>query len=202
MTKINPVRVLHRVQDRLAMAGVRRKAAADLGEGVIFRGFAEIDRHPGSVISIAANVVLCSRTQDTALGVSRPVILRTLMAGAQIQISENTGLSGTVVCAAKRVAIGTNCLIGSEVIITDTDFHPIHGPEARRKAALPFPKDQDTVVIGNNVFIGARSIILKGAVVGNGSVVGAGSVVTGRFPERSIIAGNPARVIGSVKDAE
>jgi acetyltransferase-like isoleucine patch superfamily enzyme len=51
--------------------------------------------------------------------------------------------------------------------------------------------------IGKRCFIGARSLILPGIVVGDGSIVAAGSVVTKDVPARSIVAGNPARVIRS-----
>lgn len=49
--------------------------------------------------------------------------------------------------------------------------------------------------IGRNCFVGARSIVLPGVVVGDGSIIGAGSVVVRDVPPRSIVAGNPARVV-------
>ncbi|MGD0336879.1 MAG: acyltransferase [Candidatus Omnitrophota bacterium] len=54
------------------------------------------------------------------------------------------------------------------------------------------------VTIGNNVFIGIRSIILKNVKIGNNCVIGAGSVVTKDVPDNSVVAGNPAKVIMSV----
>lgn len=51
--------------------------------------------------------------------------------------------------------------------------------------------------IGENCFVGARSIILPGVTIGNGSIIGAGSVVTKDVPPRSAVAGNPARVLRS-----
>ena len=51
--------------------------------------------------------------------------------------------------------------------------------------------------IGRRCFIGARSMIMPGIAVGDGSIVAAGSVVTKDVPARSIVAGNPARIIRS-----
>ncbi len=54
--------------------------------------------------------------------------------------------------------------------------------------------------IGNNVFIGVKATILMGTHIGNNSVVGAGAVVSGSFPDNSVIAGNPARVIMTIEE--
>jgi len=51
------------------------------------------------------------------------------------------------------------------------------------------------IIIGNNVFIGNNCTILPNTIIGNNSIVGAGSVVRGRFPDNSVIFGNPARVV-------
>lgn len=51
--------------------------------------------------------------------------------------------------------------------------------------------------IGNNTFIGARSIILPGLTIGSNCIVSAGAVVTKDVPDNSIVAGNPARIISS-----
>jgi len=84
-------------------------------------------------------------------------------------------------------------MIGAESLIIDSDFHglPI---DKRHEAGISKP-----IVIGDNVFIGTRVIILKGVTVGNDAVIGAGSVVTKDITAGTISAGNPARVIGSVR---
>jgi len=54
------------------------------------------------------------------------------------------------------------------------------------------------VKIGDNVFIGANSIILPGVTIGNNAIIGAGSIVTKDIPENSIAVGNPAKIIGDL----
>lgn len=56
------------------------------------------------------------------------------------------------------------------------------------------------ILIGNNCFIGAHTIILPGVTLGERTIVGAGSVVTKSFPSEVIVAGNPAKVIGHVNE--
>jgi len=56
------------------------------------------------------------------------------------------------------------------------------------------------IFVGDNVFIGMKSIILPGTVIGNNVIVGAGSVVRGTIPDYSIVAGNPAIVIGDIRE--
>ena len=56
------------------------------------------------------------------------------------------------------------------------------------------------VTIGNNVFIGGRSIILYDVTIGDNVIIGAGSVVTRDIPSGSVVAGCPARVIGRFQD--
>ena len=56
------------------------------------------------------------------------------------------------------------------------------------------------VKIGNDVFVGAGSVILPGVSIGSRVIIGAGSVVTHDIPEGSVAAGNPAKVIASLDD--
>lgn len=55
-----------------------------------------------------------------------------------------------------------------------------------------------SITIEDNVFIGARSLIMPGVTVGKNSIVAAGSIVTKSVPESSIVAGNPAKVISTL----
>ncbi len=84
------------------------------------------------------------------------------------------------------ITIGAHVLIGPNVIVC-TAGHPVD-PEIRR-TKLEFGKP---ITIGDNVWIGAGSIILPGVSIGEDSVIGAGSVVTKDVPAGVVAAGNPA----------
>ncbi len=97
-----------------------------------------------------------------------------------------------------RVEIGNNVLIASRVFISDhnhgryDEYDPESGPST---PPLNRPLVAKSVLIRDRVWIGEHACILPGVTIGEGAVVGAGSVVTHDVPPRSIVAGNPARVI-------
>lgn len=153
---------------------------------------------PGSRIVLRRGVRLVSTSRRTPLGVNHPVVLRTLRPGATITVGAGTGLSGATVCAAAEVTIGAGCLLGANVTVVDTDFHPVHSAD-RATAPLPEPQPGERVVIGDNVFLGTGCIVLKGVTVGADCVIGAGAVVTTDCEPGTIVAGNPARVVGTVR---
>jgi maltose O-acetyltransferase len=64
---------------------------------------------------------------------------------------------------------------------------------------IDFNNRKYSVVIEDNVWIGARAIILSGAHIGEGSVIAAGAVVSRKIPPYSIVVGNPGRVVGNRK---
>jgi maltose O-acetyltransferase len=110
---------------------------------------------------------------------------------AEIVIGENNWFNNNVsLYALQSVRIGNNCLVGELVSIMDADFHEIEPATRNRSAGVVKP-----VVIGNNVWIGNRTMILKGAKIGDNSVIGTMSLVTGEIPANCIAAGVPTKVI-------
>jgi len=155
---------------------------------------------PGSSICLGRNVTMISASFATALGVSHPVVLRTLRPGAQIKIADSVGISGGSICAARLIEIGEGSMLGANVTIADTDFHSLR-PHYRHGHTDPTIGVED-VIIGKRVFVGANSIILKGVTVGDNAVIGAGSVVVKSVPANVIAAGNPCRVIRALTAQE
>lgn len=92
---------------------------------------------------------------------------------------------------SSRVHIGKNAQISSDILIRTADGHALFNMNEK----YPYNKPED-VIIGDNVWIGYHSTILKGTKISNNSVVGACSVVNKKFEkENVIIAGNPAKIV-------
>jgi acetyltransferase-like isoleucine patch superfamily enzyme len=196
----NPFRTLRyalwRLRGRLAL----RASGVTLAKGVDAIGAPTIDLHPDSSIRLGQNVRLISGSFATALGVNHPVVLRTLGAGARINIGRGVGISGGSICSAQLVEIGDDAMLGANVTIADTDFHSLH--PAHRGGHTHPTVGITAVHIGKRVLIGTNAIVLKGVTVGDNSVIGAGSVVTKSIPENCIAAGNPCRVIRALTPQE
>lgn len=92
------------------------------------------------------------------------------------------------------IEIGSNCAISKETLLITHDYSrnfPTEGFGSMTKGK---------VIIGDNTFIGMRTIILPGVTVGNNVIVGAGSLVTKSIPDNMVAAGNPAKVICTLEE--
>lgn len=111
--------------------------------------------------------------------------------GAFVTLGNNSNLSRNCWLLGD-VTIGDNVVMAPDVFII-TSNHAFHSTE--KPIIVQGQEDMRPVVIGDDVWIGTRVIILPGIKVGSHSIIGAGSVVTKDIPEWAIAAGNPARVI-------
>jgi len=102
---------------------------------------------------------------------------------------------------AKSVRIGDHSILASWVEMFDNPTHPLDPGTRRRNEPVPLD-EAAPIVIGADVWIGTKAMILRGVTIGDGSVVGAGSVVTRDVPPATLVAGNPARVIRELKPAD
>jgi len=103
--------------------------------------------------------------------------------GGKLEIGKNFGMSnGCVVTAYDHIKIGDNVMLGPNVLIYDQDhdYRAEGGVAAMKFKTAP-------VVIGNNVWIGANTLILRGTRIGDNSVVGGGTVIKGSYPSDSVI---------------
>lgn len=113
---------------------------------------------------------------------------------AIIKIGDYIGMANSTIYARKEIVIGNHVLLGGGTKIYDTDFHSldyrVRASRDDKKFSVCAP-----VKIGDYVFVGAGSTILKGVTIGARSIIGANSVVTRNVPPDEIWAGNPAKCI-------
>lgn len=136
-----------------------------------------------------------------------------------ISIGEMAVIGDARIVCRSRVQIGKRFLTSWNVFIQDFDPHPVvpelraaeqtlvcRNFEPRLECDPAFPPQPNSkiekdfsaaeIVIGDDVWMGANTTVLKGARIGNGSIVASGAVVVkGEYPDRAILAGNPAKVI-------
>lgn len=105
--------------------------------------------------------------------------------GASIRIGENTSLNhGCMLTSHERILIGDNVQLGPNVLIYDHDHN------FRKKDGLKNLEYNSTAVeIGNNVWIGANVVVLRGTKIGDNCVVGAGVTLQGEYEKNTIILG-------------
>ena len=105
---------------------------------------------------------------------------------AELELGSGFFNSNVKIRCKNNIKIGQNVAISHDVTIMDSDAHNI------KYEGYQMTKQ---IIIGNNVWIGSRALILKGVNIGNGAIIAAGSVVTKDVPMNSMVAGIPARVI-------
>ena len=126
---------------------------------------------------------------------SGEILLQPRARDAQVTIGKRNAFSNNIsLVAMGNIVIGDGCLVGDQVTIFDCDFHEID-PRNRNRSVGPILP----VMIGNNVWLGSRVMVLKGVTIGDNSIIAAASVVTKSIPSNCIAAGNPAKVIRSIE---
>jgi acetyltransferase-like isoleucine patch superfamily enzyme len=116
--------------------------------------------------------------------------------GAQIFVGDGTQIGrNAMMSAAKKITIGKKCLVSYNVSFLDHD-HNFVADMSIFDSGITQARE---IIVEDDCFIGAHSFILKGVHLGKQCVVGANSVVLDSFPDYSVIAGNPARLIKSLK---
>lgn len=161
---------------------------------------------PEARISIGAESIIYENARIDAFG------------KGQIEIGAQSVLGDVRIVSRYRITIGKRFLSSWNIFIEDFDPHPTDpdlrarqvsdivqnfrprfgsfslGHEPIKPSEWHFPGEE--IRIGDDVWVGANVTILKGVHIGDGCIIAAGSVVVkGEYPSRSIIAGNPARVV-------
>lgn len=107
--------------------------------------------------------------------------------GGRLIIGNNTYINENArIHCRKNIQIGNNCAIAWNTNIMDTDLHTIHYTNNKKN------NDED-IIIGNHVWIGANSVILKGSTIEENCIVAANSLVNGKLRGKYIYGGNPCQ---------
>ena len=157
-----------------------------------------VDRKGGK-ITIGNNLRMNNGNADNNIGFSNRCTF-VASAGAHIHIHDNVGMSQTALCAiGADITIGSHTLLGGGVRIYSSDFHSMNYADRRdSKCADKANRKCAPIVIGNDCFIGAGTVILKGVTIGDRTIIGAGSIVTKDIPADVIAGGNPCKTIKSL----
>ncbi|WP_276038094.1 acyltransferase [Desulfovibrio mangrovi] len=165
--------------------------------GVCFEGAAIFDGYPQIRLANTASLrvgdkcIFRSTSFVNSIGCRRCFI--NVAEGATLTFGREVGVSGIQIGCASNISIGDGTIVGSNVIITDCDWHSV-SPSDRRANRFNTIKNSQPVVIRENVWVGMNAVILKGVSIGENSVIGAGAVVTKDVPPNSIAYGNPLTV--------
>lgn len=153
-----------------------------------------IHKEPGSIIRMGKDVVLTSDSEVNTAGINHPVIIATHSKDAEIILENNVGMSGVSINCVSRCVFKEGVMLGANVNVWDTDFHPTD-PQRRIHQTSIMEAKSSPIIIEKNVWVGANTTILKGITIGENTVVGAMSLVNKNLPSNSVCAGNPAKKI-------
>lgn len=137
--------------------------------------------------------------------------LLTFAHGGKIEIGDYCYIGrNSCIWSAKSIKIGNRVLISHNCNIFDSDTHPMDALErhehCKQIITTGHPRICDLkekpVIIEDDAWIAASSIILKGITIGKGAVIGAGSVVTADVPPYTVVAGNPAIFIKNLQASQ
>lgn len=154
-----------------------------------------VDRQ-NSKITIGNKLRMNNGHADNCIGFSTRCSL-IAMGGGHIHIGNDVGMSQVAICAVGAdIIIGDHTLLGGGIKIYSSDFHSLSYIDRRDHEGTDLQNRHcASVTIGEDCFIGAGTIILKGVTIGDRTIIGAGSVITKSIPADCIAGGNPCKVI-------
>jgi len=114
----------------------------------------------------------------------------------EVDIGAFTTVVGAIFATDGRIAIGDHVMIAHEVVLAD-GFAATPDAPALGRPAVASRSEAPVIEIGSNAWIGMRATLLAGARIGRDAIVAAGAVVDFEVPAGAIVAGVPARIVGS-----
>lgn len=180
---VSPARVCGKAIDYshgLISARWHLRHVDERGQGIRTIGPPRIENH--GFMAIADGCLLRSVMVPVELVAEEGAELRL---GREVRVNYGASLGATA-----SIVVGDRVRIGPYAMIVDSAFHDVYRRD-RRPLSAP-------VVLEDDVWLGARAVVLPGVRVGRASVVGTGAVVTRDVPAFTIVAGVPARVRSTI----
>ena len=147
-------------------------------------------------------IVLCLKPLDLLfhqfynLGIAKLIKL----GGVNIHGTPRYISSDVYIDSFKHIELGNDIVISKKVTFLTHDYSITTAYTAVEKKPKKDIQIMGRIKIGNNVFIGLGTTILPGTIVGNNVIIGARSVIKGNIPSNVVVAGNPAKVIMTMND--
>ncbi len=151
----------------------------------------------GARVRLEADVFMHPEVTNATLEIGDDCVIRGLIRfirgdGGTIRIGPRTTFNDAALTLHEGAAMtfGADCMLSTDIHMDPSDMHPIYDRASGERLNPP----QD-IEIGDHVWLGTRTLVLKGVRIGSGTIVGAGSMVTGALPENVLAVGSPARVV-------
>lgn len=187
--------LIRKLHSKIVLSELRKMKGLTIGKEVTIWGKPIIDVRNGGNIIIGDQVLLSSMNVGYHINMFGPVKLYADKPMAKIVIHEHTQIYGSCLHAFSSIEVGKRCLIAANCQIFDGNGHN----SGIRNGRINVCDDSKKIIIEDDVWIGANSIILPGVTIGKGSIIGAGSVVTKDVPSMVMAAGNPFRIVKSIE---
>jgi acetyltransferase-like isoleucine patch superfamily enzyme len=192
------IRMTTKIDSLAAWCVLRSRGCRTIGKRLRVRGRLHVFTRRNDSISIGDHVLMVSRFRSNPVGITNPCVLDTLKGGT-ISIGNHVGMSGAVLSSKESIVIGDHVKLGANVRIFDHNYHSLNWENRRDGVRDAADVRSAPVVVGQDVFIGTNSIILKGVSIGDRAIIAAGSVVSCDIPPDEIWGGNPAKCLRPAK---
>ncbi|MCL9796099.1 acyltransferase [Frankia sp. AgKG'84/4] len=209
---VRHVRVLRAARETSArsfVAGLRYPLAHRqpiwIGSPTVIEGRERIEFDEGAALRVGLGAFGLTTKRDTSIIRVRPegrihcqgVVslqrgIRVVVDSGVLELGPAANINGFAkILVRERVSIGAYCNVSWNTQLMDNDFHPMIVDGVEQPMSGP-------IILEDRAWIGAGAIVLKGVTIGESAVVAAGSVVTKSVPPKAVVAGSPAKIVGSI----